>query len=118
MSLFHNPHGERNPLTPINSEKYQNKDIEIGYVLYKKYWNKGYATELVKACIDFIFDNYLDIKRIVAVTVPNNIASQKVLSKVGFEFYSEVNSKEYGKEIFYFINKKKDSNIGSVQMIV
>ena len=109
MSLFHNFHGERNPLTPINSGKYLNKDIEISYVFHKKYWGKGYTTEIVKACIDFVFDNYFDIKRIVAVTAPNNIASQKVLSKIGFEFCS-VNNTWNLKENFYFINKKKYSN--------
>ncbi len=38
MSLFHNAHGERNPLRPIKSEKYRNKDIEIRYIFHKKYW--------------------------------------------------------------------------------
>ena len=107
MSLFHDPDNDRNPLTPINSKKYLNSDIEIGYVLHKKYWGKGYATELAKSCITFVFNNYPDIKRIVAVTVPNNITSQKVLSKIGFKFLQEINSKEHGKEFFFVRNRTK-----------
>ena len=107
ISLFHDPDHERNPLSPINSEKYLNRDIEIGYVLHKKYWGKGYATELAKACVNFAFNNNPDIKRIVAVTAPNNIASQRVLSKIGFKFVQEINSKEYGKEKFFVIKKEE-----------
>src|SRR6516162_6615703 len=29
------------------------QDIEIGYALHKTYWKNGYATELVKALIDW-----------------------------------------------------------------
>ena len=111
MSLFHNPDNDRNPLEPINGEKYLNRDIELGYVLHKKYWGKGYASELAKACVNFVFDNNSDIERIVAVTVPNNIASQKVLTKTGFKFVSNVDSKEYGKESFFVIKRKKEIEI-------
>jgi GrpB-like predicted nucleotidyltransferase (UPF0157 family) len=110
MSLFHDPDSDRNPLASINSDKYLNRDIEIGYVLYKQYWGKNYATELAKACVEFVFDHNLDITRIVAVTVPSNIASQKVLAKIGFKLAQEVNSKEYGKEKFYVL-KNKDAPI-------
>ena len=111
MSLFHNAHGERNPLRPIKSEKYKNKEIELRYVLYKKYWNEeGYAIEIIKACIDFVFDNYSDIKRIVVAAGADDITEQKFLSKIGFESHNEISYSWYGKEIFHFINKKKDSS--------
>ena len=105
ISLFHDPDGDRNPLRPINGEKYLSRDIEIGYVLHKKYWGQGYATALAKACVNFAFSADCNIKRIVAVTTPNNIASQNVLLKIGFKFEKEVTSREYGKENFYVIPK-------------
>ena len=39
----------------LNSE---NKNIEVGYRLLKKHWNKGYATELARAFIKWGFDNF------------------------------------------------------------
>ena len=105
MSLFHDPDNNRNQLQPINSSKYLNSDIELGYVLHKKYWGKGYAFELAKACVEHIFHKYSDINRIVAVTVVNNIASQKILSKLGFQFVADIKSKEYGKEKSYVLNR-------------
>lgn len=108
ISLFHDPDNDRNPLEQMNGEKYLNRDVELGYVLHKKYWGKGYATQLAKSCVDFVFDNNPDIHRIVAVTTPSNIASQKVLSKVGFKFESNVESKEYGKEKFFIVKRQKN----------
>lgn len=111
MSLFHDPDNDRNPLHGSNLNKYLNRDIELGYVLHKKYWGKGYATELAKACVNFVFSTDSSIKRIVAVTVPSNTASQNVLLKTGFKFGKEIVSKEYGKENFYIINRTKDAEI-------
>ena len=111
MSLFHDPDNDRNPLQVINSDKYLNRDVEIGYVLHKKYWGKGCATELAKACVNFVFSADCSIKRIVAVTVPSSMASQNVLSKIGFKFEKEVSSKEYGKENFYVVDRAKDAEV-------
>ncbi len=60
-------------------------DIEIAYRLSPSYWNKGYATELVKALIQWGFE-HLNVDKLIAVTHPNNTASQKVLTKSGLDF--------------------------------
>lgn len=60
-------------------------DIEIAYRLHPHYWHKGYATELVKALIQWGF-KHLSVDKLVAVTHPDNIASQKVLTKAGLDF--------------------------------
>jgi ribosomal-protein-alanine N-acetyltransferase len=46
------------------------------------YWNKGFATESLKAVIDFGFDT-LNLHRIEAGCAVNNIGSFKVLEKSG-----------------------------------
>jgi RimJ/RimL family protein N-acetyltransferase len=104
MSLFHDPDGDRLPIPRISSAKYSYSDIELGYVLHKKYWGKGCATELAKACVEFVFRNNPDIKRIVAVTALSNLASQHILSKLGFNFVTDIISKEYRKEKFFVLN--------------
>ncbi len=59
-------------------------EYRLGYVISKKFWGLGYATEISERLISFGFENKL--KRIHAVTSPENSASQKVLKKLGFSF--------------------------------
>ena len=44
-------------------------DIEVGYRLMKKYWNKGYATEMSKNLLDHGF-NKCGLNKIVGITHP------------------------------------------------
>jgi RimJ/RimL family protein N-acetyltransferase len=57
---------------------------EIGYVLISSERGKGYCTEAVQLAVDYLFMSK-DIVRIQAGTDPENIASQKVLEKAGFQ---------------------------------
>ena len=60
-------------------------EYDIGFRFYKKYWNKGFATETAKKCLDFGFDK-LNIDKIVGRAMKENIGSIKVLKKIGMEF--------------------------------
>lgn len=62
--------------------------IELGYRLDKPYWGKGFATEIAKGIVNYA-KGHLTIAQLVAVTDLNNLASQQVLSKVGFSYISE-----------------------------
>ncbi len=68
-------------------------EIEVGYWLLPEFWGKGYATEIAKACVDWAFQN-LSISKIVGITHPNNIRSQKVLLKIGMELIGESTYRE------------------------
>ena len=59
-------------------------DIHIGYALLEEHWGKGYAAEIVKAGLGYVF-NELKLSTVVAVTYPDNIPSQKVLLKNNFK---------------------------------
>ena len=63
----------------------KNEDIEIGYVLHKKFWGKGYATELTKKIIHHGLYK-LKLKYLVACCHSDNIASSKVILKCGMEY--------------------------------
>jgi len=58
---------------------------DIGFRFFKQYWNKGFATETAKKCIDFGF-NSLKLHRIVGRAMIENTASIKVLEKIGMSF--------------------------------
>jgi ribosomal-protein-alanine N-acetyltransferase len=64
----------------LGAEKY--KPAELWFKIHRDYWNKGFATEALKAVIKFTFED-LSLHRSEAACVVNNIGSIKVLKKVG-----------------------------------
>jgi RimJ/RimL family protein N-acetyltransferase len=91
------------------------KPVEIGYVISKKHWGKGYTTEVAHACLEWGFRN-LHLQEIVAKTNIANIASQRVLQKLGLTFQHHVLIEgrqgmyfSIQKEVFEKTLKSKDS---------
>lgn len=56
--------------------------VEIAWRLARAYWGCGYATEAARATLDFGFDK-LGLAEIVAVTVPANQRSRRVMERLG-----------------------------------
>ena len=55
---------------------------EIGFMLDKSYWNQGFATEIALRLIKYA-KNELGVSKVIASTDVDNIASVKVLQKIG-----------------------------------
>lgn len=64
-------------------------EVDLGYRFMKEYWGKGIATESGKACVNLGF-NKLGLKRIIAMVLPENLGSIRVLEKLNFEFEKEI----------------------------
>ncbi|KAL6191207.1 hypothetical protein ACLB2K_037598 [Fragaria x ananassa] len=58
---------------------------ELGYVLGSKYWGKGIATRAVRIVTDTIFKEWAHLERLEALVDVNNVGSQRVLEKAGFQ---------------------------------
>lgn len=56
---------------------------ELGYVLSRKYWGKGIATQAVRLAVEIGFQE-LGLTKIEALVDPENPASRRVLEKNGF----------------------------------
>jgi len=56
--------------------------VEMGWRLARQYWGRGYATEAATAALAFGFET-LALSEIVAFTVPANIASRRVMGRLG-----------------------------------
>jgi RimJ/RimL family protein N-acetyltransferase len=56
--------------------------VEIGWRIARPYWGAGYATEAARASIAWGFA-HLDIAELVAMVVPDNLRSQRVIAKLG-----------------------------------
>ena len=57
------------------------RSADFGYVLNRKYWNAGYATEAARAVLDCAFAN-LGLHRVYATCDTRNVASLRVLEKL------------------------------------
>ncbi len=65
-----------------------NGEIDLGYRLFKENWSQGYATEASIKCLDYGF-NVLSIHTIIARAAKDNIASWKVMEKLGMTFRND-----------------------------
>lgn len=82
--------------------KFGEKEIELSYIFDCEYWGKGYATSAVKK----ILEN-LNLNCVSAYTVPENIASKRVLEKNDFVFVENVMKNE---NVFLKYIKNNDIN--------
>lgn len=80
------------------------KDYELIYALSKSWWGQGLATKIAKEMVAFGFNSLL-MKCIYASIDPENIASQKILLKIGFKEIGTMND-EYGLESIYYEIKR------------
>jgi RimJ/RimL family protein N-acetyltransferase len=60
-------------------------DVEIGFAFLPEFRRQGYAFEAATAVLEYGRIK-LGISRIVAILTPDNLASRKLLCKLGFEF--------------------------------
>jgi RimJ/RimL family protein N-acetyltransferase len=63
-------------------------DIDIGFAFMPEYRGNGYAIEAARATLVYARET-LKLKRIVAITVPDNVNSISLLEKIGLRFESE-----------------------------
>jgi ribosomal-protein-alanine N-acetyltransferase len=78
-------------------------EIEVGYRFLREHWGRGYATEAAGAAIRFGFDE-LGLDRVVAVTLPTNQASRRVMEKCGLSFVGPI--QVYGQtQVMYALNR-------------
>jgi len=61
------------------------EDVDIGYAFLPRYWSKGYAMEAARAVKDYARD-VIGLKRLVAITDPENEGSIRILEKIGLKY--------------------------------
>ena len=65
------------------------RGVDLGFRLHRHSWGQGYATEAARACVEYGFAQ-LDLKTIWGRAMLANVASIRVLEKVGFTFVKQV----------------------------
>ena len=76
-------HEEKHAIGMIIARSSEQK-WELGYVLARAYWGRGYMTEALKGLIDWVLKQK-DIYRIWAVCDVDNLASARVMEKAGMQ---------------------------------
>ncbi|MBU1700370.1 MAG: GNAT family N-acetyltransferase [Candidatus Eisenbacteria bacterium] len=66
----------------LQPDRHFENEIETGYRLRKKFWNKGYATEGATEMLKIGFKER-GLEKIIAHTLAGNIRSQRVMKKIG-----------------------------------
>lgn len=61
------------------------EENELNYVLMPDFWHQGLATEIAKACLEIAFE-VIDLEELVCFTQSDNMASRRVMEKIGFKF--------------------------------
>lgn len=84
-------------------------DIQVGYVMFKEHWGRGYATEMAIRLLRHGFE-HLRLPRIVAITDLPHVASQRVLAKAGLRRKGErkFSHTAYGSEPLAWFERDRD----------
>ena len=78
--------------------------FELGWVLGRPYWGKGYAVEAAARCRDYAFD-VMGRDRLISLIRPDNVRSIKVAQKIGETLAGEVELLG-SKALIYEIRKR------------
>jgi [ribosomal protein S5]-alanine N-acetyltransferase len=77
------------------------EDPDVGFAFLSRYWRKGYAVECAGAVLAHALEA-LSLKRIVAITSPDNWSSIAVLEKIGFKFERMIRLVDHSPELKLF----------------
>lgn len=87
----------------------QANQAEIGYVLNRAHWGKGYGSESVALMSDFAFET-LKLHKLYANVVDTNIGSVRILEKNGFKLEERL------KDHYFIENKDYDALVFAKDM--
>ena len=78
-------------------------EVEVDFILGNKFWGQGFATEAGHASLQYGFET-LGLNTIVGIVHRDNIASQRVLEKIGMRFMEAKES--FGMACFQYALEK------------
>jgi RimJ/RimL family protein N-acetyltransferase len=73
---------------------WEGPEIELAYHVVPSAWNRGYATEAAARLLEAAWRT-TGLDHVVAVTMPGNAASRRVLEKLGMSFEDFTRHREY-----------------------
>lgn len=95
----------------------ETSEPEIGFAIAKAFWGKGLATEAANFALKYTFEKR-HARKVVAVTMPENAASRRVMEKIGMSFESQIYYKSYGLELALYAMTRTDFKTKTLSKIV
>jgi ribosomal-protein-alanine N-acetyltransferase len=83
-------------------------EVEVGWTVVPERWGEGFATELGAAALAVAFGD-LALPDVVAFTMPHNVASRRVMEKLGFAYEKTAPYKVYGDHVLYRLSAPTSS---------
>ncbi len=80
-------------------------DVDIGFAFLPRYRSSGYALESAAAVLEYS-RNSLGLRRVVAITDPDNVASLRVLEKIGMSYDRMIRLSEDGPDIRLLVSSR------------
>lgn len=80
------------------------RHYDIGFAIFSRFENNGYTTEGSQALLDYAMKE-LNIFPVIGITTKENIASQRVLQKIGLKKIGTTNLKDDPEILFLFSNE-------------
>jgi ribosomal-protein-alanine N-acetyltransferase len=74
-------------------------ETEVAYLLARPHWGRGYATEAAWASLLYGVE-HVDVAQIIGLTHPDNVASQRVLLKLGMSFVEQ--AEYFGMQLYRY----------------
>jgi RimJ/RimL family protein N-acetyltransferase len=78
------------------------REYDLGYRFFEHHWGKGYATEAASAAGDFARER-LRGERVVGKALRDNVASRRVLEKIGMVFEGDVEEEGCAVAVYVLI---------------
>lgn len=69
-------------------DQLESGEIKVGYLFHRQFWNRGYATEVLKALLNWA-KKHIHAAYIIAYADKQNTASFRVMKKCGMRYYKE-----------------------------
>ena len=82
--------------------------VQVGYAFFPSFWGSGLATELASAAVQ-VGAEVPGLTRLVAIALPTNIASRRVLEKVGFGYVRDTVYREQ-RNVLYERQLRSDAD--------
>ncbi len=78
-------------------------ETEVLWALHPEAWGKGYATEVARAALDYGFET-LGLGLIFAIALPDNLASQAVMKRIGLTYRKRVEYRGFKDIVWFDVN--------------
>lgn len=74
-------------------------EVELLYGLDRAYWRRGIATQAAQAAVAYGFE-VASLDRLIAMTLPDNMASRRVIEKVGLQYQKQI--RRFDLDVLYY----------------